>query len=346
MPVGSVPDLLRLIVVPVLGYAAWRDVRTRRVPNETWLPLAGLGVVLLGYETLVRLPVAGVTDRWFLVRVALSLGFVVPVAYGIWWLGGFGGADAKALMTLAVLLPTYPTYYLPAVALPLERTTLGVFSMTVLTNTVLAGLAYPLVLGVRNALAGDRSPVMFLGRRVSVERLPTSHGRLFETREGFTRSGLDLDALRMYLRWRETTLANLRAAPDAHRDPASVGATRDPGDGAVAWDGPDGGAGEGDGTAPATVDAGGSGGADGSGDDGGTPDDDPWAAAAFLASVEGNAYGTTPATLREGLETIVERDVVWISPGVPFLVPTFVGLIVALTYGDILFGLLSAAGLR
>jgi preflagellin peptidase FlaK len=40
----------------------------------------------------------------------------------------------------------------------------------------------------------------------------------------------------------------------------------------------------------------------------------------------------------------VERDAVLISPGIPFLVPTFLGLVVAFTYGDLLFGLLSAAG--
>ncbi|MFB6080395.1 MAG: prepilin peptidase [Haloferacaceae archaeon] len=351
MPVGSLPDLLRLAAVPVLGYAAWRDVRTRRVSNATWLPLAVLGVVLLAHAALVRLPFAGIADRWFLVRVGLSLGFVGTVGYVFWRLGGFGGADAKALMTLAVLLPTYPTYYPPTVALPLERTAIGVFSMTVLSNAVIVGLAYPLALGVHNALAGERSLLMFFGRRVPVDRLPGRHGRLFETREGVTRSGLDLDALRMYLRWRGTTLTALRAAPDDHRDPTSVGATHDPGDGAVARAGPE--TAVRDGGTPATTTAGEEGRPDRRGDgradptDEGTVDadaDDPWAAAAFLAAIEGDAYGTTPATLREGLETVVARDAVLISPGIPFLVPTFVGLVVALTYGDLLFGLLSAAG--
>jgi preflagellin peptidase FlaK len=394
MPLGSLPDLLRLVAVPVLGYAAWRDVRTRRVPNATWLPLAALGIALLGHAALVRLPFAGLSDRWFLIRVGMSLGFVVPVSYVFWRLGGFGGADAKALMTVAVLFPTYPTYYLPTVALPFERTTIGVFSMTVLSNAVLVGLAYPLALGVRNALAGERSPLMFFGRRVAVGSLPVRHGRLFETREGVTRSGLDLDALRMYLRWRDTSLAALRAAPATHRDPTSVGETHTPGDGAVAHggatervgdatgnetdaaDGPEdaptpggsphatadgeaGDAGRTDGEGERSI--GGAGGdesarttgaadeAEGErsagGEERGTDGaDDPWAAEAFLDAVEGDAYGTTPATLREGLETVVARDEVLISPGIPFLVPTFVGLLVGLTYGDLLFGLLSAVG--
>jgi preflagellin peptidase FlaK len=36
---------------------------------------------------------------------------------------------------------------------------------------------------------------------------------------------------------------------------------------------------------------------------------------------------------------------VWVSPGLPFVVPMFVGLLLALTYGDLLFGLLGAVGL-
>ena len=47
------PDLLRLVAVPVLGWAALRDVRTRRVPNRTWLPLVGVGIVALAWDALL-----------------------------------------------------------------------------------------------------------------------------------------------------------------------------------------------------------------------------------------------------------------------------------------------------
>lgn len=38
------------------------------------------------------------------------------------------------------------------------------------------------------------------------------------------------------------------------------------------------------------------------------------------------------------LRRIAAQDAVWISPGIPFIVPMFVGLLVALTVGDLLFG--------
>ncbi|EJN60032.1 A24 family peptidase [Halogranum rubrum] len=331
---GSLSDLLRLLVVPVFAWAAYRDIQTRRLPNALWYPLVALGAVLLLWDVVARWPLTGFGGRLFLVRVAFSLGFVVPLSYAFWWLGGFGGADAKALMALAVVFPTFPAYTLGDLRLPLVEPLLGVFSMTILTNTVVLALAYPLVLLVRNLVAGDVAPVMFLGRQTAIENLRTEHGRLLETPNGFTRSGLDLDALRMYLRWRGSTLADLRARPVDHRNPTSVGQTFDPTDGAV-HDGPatDGGV---------TVERAA---VDGDDADDGDDVDDPWAAARFLDDIDGTAYGTSPESLRAGLELVAERDQVWISPGLPFVVPMFAGLVVALTVGDLLFASLSLFGL-
>jgi preflagellin peptidase FlaK len=334
--VASLGDLVRLLAVPLLGWAALRDVRTRRVPNWVWYVLGGLGLVLLVADLSSRFPFAAPYARLELIRVAVSVGLVVPLSYGFWRIGGFGGADAKALMALSVLFPTYPAYYPPATVLgvdlppvlPVEPTLVGVFSLTVLTNTVLVGALFPLALAARNALVGRIEPAMFLARVVPVEELLEHHGRLFEDLSGFTRSGLDLDALRMYLRWRGRSLADLRANPEGYRDPASVGETFDATGGAVdesavehgpAGDAPD---------EPGTAEH-----------------DDPWAAERFLDELDGSAYGTDAETLRAGLETVAANDEVWLSPGLPFIVPMFVGLLLGLTYGDLLYGLLTALGL-
>jgi len=307
---ASIPDLLRLLVVPALGWAAICDLQTRRVTNDLWPPFVVLGAVLLLWEGLLALGTPN-GFQWFVVQVAFSLLFIVPLAYAFWYVGGFGGADARALMVLAVLLPTYPQYEVAGHALPAVQTVLGVFSMTVLTNAVLIGLTYPVFLGVRNALAGEFSYVMFVGRRLPVGRLTDTHGSLLEAESGFTRSGLDLDALRMYLRWRGVSLGDLREDA-ALRDPDTLPAeSNDPTDGAVATDG----------------------------------SGDPWGAAAFLEDIDSSAYGTTPAQLREGLNVVTEQDDVWVTPGVPFIVPLFVGLLVALTGGDILQYALEAMGL-
>jgi preflagellin peptidase FlaK len=336
----SVPDLLRLLTLPAFAWIALQDVRTRRVPNRTWYPLAGLGVVLLVWEgvALFAGDAAGVSRQRFLVQVLLSLGFVIPLAYGFWLVGGFGGADAKAFFTVAVLFPTYPDLNLwelgvqGAVAdLPIVVTTIGVFSLTVLSNTVIAGVAYPLLLAVRNAVSGYVSPGMFVARPVPADEAVDHYGSMLEfpdrpvtddlspsgLRGYFSWRGLDLDALRMYLQWRGADLSTLRADPGRYRDPETLpDEPNPPGDGSMATDGGE----------PA---------------DGST---DPWGARAFLEAVDHSAYGTNSDVLREGLDSLVEDDVVWISPGIPFLVPLFFGLVLSFTVGDVLFALMHAVG--
>ncbi|MDG5775639.1 prepilin peptidase [Haloarculaceae archaeon H-GB2-1] len=336
---GSVPDLLRLAAVPIFGWAAYRDVKTRRVPNRTWYPLVAIAAIALVWEgwQVWTSPLASPTP--FALRVALSAGIVIPLAYGFWWLGGFGGADAKALIVIALLFPTFPTYYLPLHSLPLTRTTIGVFSMTILSNTVVVGVAYPLVLALRNLVGGHVGRAMFVGRPISWADAPTEYGRLLETPAGFSRSGLDLDALRMYLSYRGCTLAEIRADPDSYRDPASLPA--DPnatGDGSI----PEEAAAVESADAPARQSP--DGGVKASGSDAESQPDDPWGAAAFLDDIDHSAYGTTPEQLSDGLDVLVSEDDVWLSPGIPFIVPMFFGLLVSLVYGDVLFALVAAAG--
>ncbi len=322
---ATVPDLLRLVAVPVFAWAAVRDVRTRRISSSLWVPLSALGAALLAWDGWI----ARQTGAWveFVIPATVSLGVVVPIAYLFWWFGGFGGADAKALMVLAVLFPAFPRYTIAGLEFPATATPVGAFSFTILTNAVLVGLAIPIVLAIRNGIAGRIAPVMFVGWPVDVDEIPRTHGRLLQTPDGLSRGGLDLDALRMYLRWRGLTLEAVRDHPDRYRDPATLpDEPNPPTDGAVARDA----------DVPeddvetleyrASSDA--------------TASEDPWGAEAFLEDVERSTYGTTPEDLRAGLEVLVEEETVWISPGTPFLVPVFVGLVIALGYGDLLLGLL------
>jgi len=326
-------DVLRLLAVPAFGWVALRDYRTRRVPKRAWYPLLALGVVALLVDVTAVTGRPG-SSRLFSVRVGFSL-VLAALAYLFYRLGAFGAADAKAVATLAVLFPTYPSYDLAGTALPLVASNVGVFSLSVLTDGVLVGALYPLAIGVRNALAGRLSAAMFLALPVRRSALLATHGKLMESESGFTLSGLDLDALRMYLRWRGIALSEVCANPGAFRNPKTLPADPNP---------PSGGAVDPDADPHPS-------GAPSAGSDGTYPDptavddgEDPWGAAAFLDSIDGSAYETDPETLREGLNLIAERETVWISPGLPFLVPLFAGLLVALTYGDVLFGIMAALG--
>ncbi|MES3517472.1 MAG: A24 family peptidase C-terminal domain-containing protein [Natronomonas sp.] len=324
--IATGPDLLRSIAVPVFGWAAYRDLKTRRVPNVVWLPLVVVGVVALLWDAVSVVGGFALEQRLFGIRVALSLGIVAPLGYIFWRIGGFGGADAKAIMTLALLFPTYPVYVVGESVYPVVGSEIGVFSLTILSNTVLLGLLYPVVLAGRNAAVGRVGLPMFVGRPVAVESVLEEHGRLLETPSGLTRRGLDLDALRMYLRWRGVSLSELRSDPERYRHPLPA-AENDPGDGAIA-----------DGIETIT-----DGGVTAEAGEAAIRPLDEWGVERFLDRHA--AYGTTPEELRNGLDVLTTRESVWISPGIPFVIPMFFGLIVGVSYGDLLFGLLSALGL-
>ena len=356
---ASIPDLLRLVAIPFFAVVAVRDVRTRRIANRTWFPLAALAAVLLVWETSAVMSggATGIERQQFFTRVMLSVGFLIPLSYLFYLMGGFGGADAKAFFVIAVLFPTYPEYGLgefglegALATLPVVQTTVGVFSLTILSNTVLAGMAYPFVLAARNAAKGFLSPGMFVAKPVRWDETTQEYGTILEfpdrrLRADLSLSGLrgyfswrrlDLDALRMYLQWRGCTLADIREAPAVFRNPASVpDDPHPPGDGSMATDGGDADETGADSSKTGECAAG--------GDE--PTHDDPWGVEAFLDDIEGSAYGTHPEDLREGLELLVKRDVVWISPGIPFLVPLFIGLVVAFTYGDLLFAGMRLIGL-
>jgi preflagellin peptidase FlaK len=375
-------DLLRLFVVPLFVWTAYHDIKTRRVPNWVWKPPFVLGIVLFAWEGWQAFQAGGYGLQLFLVAAGISLFIVIPLAVGFHLMGGFGAADMKALVVIAVLFPTYPSYIVPhsTLTFPMVESPVNAFALTALTNGVLVGIAYPLALVVHNLLTRsipEEPWVLLVGRAVEREDVLQTHGRLLETTHGYTRAGLDLDALRMYLAWRDCDLAELVEDPATARDPTSL--PEEPGrvgGGAVTDGGRDV---ADDGDQPASTGGGHVGdpssiddeddlsddtdpksGADrpqsgavdsqSRGDDLVQIDDgdrieDPWGAEAFLEDIPGSAYGTTPALLREGLDVLTSEERVWVSPGIPFLVPLVIGLLVSLVYGDALVAGLRAIGL-
>jgi preflagellin peptidase FlaK len=96
-----------------------------------------------------------------------------------------GGADAKALIALSLLVPTYPD----AAPFPLFGTDPRVegvlkivlpFSLVIWVNAAVLFLAVPVVLFVMNAIRGDVAfPQAFLGYRVPTDSMPR-HAWLME----------------------------------------------------------------------------------------------------------------------------------------------------------------------
>ena len=98
-------DVIRLLLgTGILGYASYTDIKTRRAANYLWLMIGAGGGLLL----IVQYIFTGFENPYYLLFIPLMIMFI----YLLFQLRlVFGGADAKALMALAILLPIQPIIY-------------------------------------------------------------------------------------------------------------------------------------------------------------------------------------------------------------------------------------------
>jgi len=128
-------------------YASWSDYKTREVSNSVWIlfaptafALTFIELFLYPYETLNML------------FYGVCFGLTAALAIILFYSGGFGGADAKALMCLALSLPFYPRNLftpIPGEISPISQT---FFPITVFSNSVLLAAATAVYILLRNIL--------------------------------------------------------------------------------------------------------------------------------------------------------------------------------------------------
>lgn len=162
-------DGARFVVgAALLFFASVSDLRTRRVTNTAWIVGATAGLVFLAIEY-------AVLDRpldW--VPLAI-IPLIILITYGLWYFHLLaGGADAKAIMMLAILIPFPVGWDLAGRVLPLWPSPLPP-AFSVFANSLLVFLLIPLLFLVWNLAHRDlRFPAMFLGYTMGVDRAAKS----------------------------------------------------------------------------------------------------------------------------------------------------------------------------
>lgn len=172
-----------ILSVGFLLYASWSDYKTREVSNRVWAvyaPIAlGLSLIELLLYDLPRLPFFG-----------LSFGITAITAILLFYTGGFGGADSKALMCIALALPfsvgTLFAQIVPSGESPLA---LNLFPLTIFTNGVLFAAATGIYMlfynvvwhaktgkkffeaGLAKESVGKKLLVLITGHRVPLQKL-------------------------------------------------------------------------------------------------------------------------------------------------------------------------------
>jgi preflagellin peptidase FlaK len=132
------------VTLVILFYSSWSDYKTREVSNRVWAIYAPIALALSLVEFLVFEPS-------MLPLFGLSAGITIGFALLLFYSGGFGGADSKAFMCIALALPFFPktlfTPILPEGLSPLSQT---IFPVTILSNAVLIAALSAVFLLIRN----------------------------------------------------------------------------------------------------------------------------------------------------------------------------------------------------
>jgi preflagellin peptidase FlaK len=136
-----------LLALVFLLYASFCDYKTREVSNTIWMVFAPLAFVL----TFLEIYVCEFSELSLQLSLyGMCFGLTAAFAIILFYSGGFGGADAKALMCLALALPFYPHNLIKPFfgkASPISQT---FFPITIFSNSVLLAAATAIYMLVRN----------------------------------------------------------------------------------------------------------------------------------------------------------------------------------------------------
>jgi len=192
-------DLLKILFcTPFLLYSCYTDIKTRRVTNKLWVVMIACGAFFVLYDI-----VTGSVP--YLLRLLISAGVIFALVYILFQLGSFGGADAKSLIVISIILPTYPVIQLFGQDFPLNDPLIPVFAFGILGNAVLLTVVVPLGLAAYNlfrmGLHIDNPLYIFIGYKSKISNLGDKHIKLiqsFEEENGeikfrFKRGGVEIN---------------------------------------------------------------------------------------------------------------------------------------------------------
>ncbi len=154
-------DSIRLSVgILILSYASFTDIKTRKASNTLWLTMGIIGGILL------------ILDYFFIgdIQGKLSYLLFIPIIIIIMYVFFqlrllFGGADAKAMMSLAILAPFTPSLF----SFPLFISLLP-FSWVIFSNAIILFLFIPIGLFLYNLIKKQvKFPHSLLGYRMKLD---------------------------------------------------------------------------------------------------------------------------------------------------------------------------------
>ena len=174
-------DILKvLFCTPFLLYSCYTDIKTRRVTNKLWLVMLSGSVFFALYDIATE----GVP---YLLRLLISAGLIFLLVYILFQLGSFGGADAKSLIVISIILPAYPMIQVFGQNFPLNEPLIPLFAFGILGNAVLLTVVVPLGLAAYNVfrmgLNIDNPLYIFIGYKSRISDMADKHIKLIQSFE-------------------------------------------------------------------------------------------------------------------------------------------------------------------
>lgn len=157
-------EILRLCIgVSMLGYGSYSDVKAREISDVVWL--------IMGVSGVFFACIGLFTDYLSFFQLFKSL-IVGAIFAFLFYILNFGGADIKAIISLSLLFPNYPFFYLFHLRLPLMGVPpVDIFVLSMLTNALIIAISAPFALFLINSFRRNFSPLMFIGWKVSISDL-------------------------------------------------------------------------------------------------------------------------------------------------------------------------------
>lgn len=306
-------DFLRILtIIPVLLYASYTDISSRKVHDNVWVITAIIALLLLSYDIYVN------NTLNTILATIISVTLVGGLSYIIYKLRIFYGADYKAFVIIALLFPWQPTVeFLPMYDILITtdvsdilnyQTTnelihnltlyasVSLFGFTAFVNTVIFSVVYFVWNAVYNIKTEEFSiskPLRSLtAQKVLVSELENRHGNVIEKPEGGNKiskgykfmknglSGFSTEFFRDYMNWyrsEKTVSKNISIDNISELDLTEF-----------------------------------------------LNKSDKW-------------ESTEVDSDKQKLENIIEQERVWITPGTPFIVPITLGVFSAILFGNIVY---------
>ncbi len=163
-----------IVAFVFLSIASWYDIKSRLIPNTVWK-----------YMLALLIPTNVIEFIFFRYNVSTMLFaitqfvFVTALAYTLYAVKAFGGADSKALIVLSASFPVYPKIGI----FPLMGGS-GIFALAVLANAASVAPFLMLYNFARNVASIGTKDLRkytlyyFIGRRVRIDSIPKFHNLL------------------------------------------------------------------------------------------------------------------------------------------------------------------------